>query len=146
MSFMDILLKSNSKSVEDILKHQPIIEEIKKQLTVQESIIQYVERNRKKWEIESNSKLGRVISTRRLNAIFDKVKKENGITQLDTIDESLFFTEPERKTDVVPSTERVSASSRKGKQLMQHVLFQVSEVLKKSEDENTEEVEIVLAL
>lgn len=189
MSFMDILLKSNSKSVEDILKvswkeeanemkrieflealdkgkWSNLSEEEKKDrkqwylvdrwegktrpqstgYTVQESIIQYVENNKRKWEIESNSKLGRVISTRRLNAIFDKVKKENGITQLDTIDESLFFTEPKRKTDVVPSTERVSASSRKGKQLMQHVLFQVSEVLKESEDENAEEVEIVLAL
>ena len=142
MSFMDILLKSDSTSVYDILKHQKKKVEIKKQYTVQDSIIEYLGRDdiQTKWGVASRQKLGRVISNRRLNAIFEQAKRLSDITQLDETDERLHFSEPKRDTEEVPSVERVSARSQKGKSLMQDVLLKVSKVV------GEEESKIVLAL
>ena len=84
MSFMDILLKSDSTSVYDILKHQKKKVEIKKQYTVQDSIIEYLGRDdiQTKWGVASRQKLGRVISNRRLNAIFEQAKRLSDTTQM----------------------------------------------------------------
>ena len=136
MSFMDILLKSNSVSVYDILKHQEI-EEIRKQETVQDTIFQYLERRRNSWENTTQQELGHVISNRRLTAIFNEAKQRNDKTQLDEhVDENVHYTAPKKG---MPRP-NVSASEKGGKHLMRSVLLKVSNVV------GPEESKIILVL
>lgn len=136
MSFMDILLKTDSVSVYDVLKHQEI-EEIRKQETVQDTIFQYLERRRDDWENIAQERTGHVISNRRLTAIFDEAKRRNDKTQLDEhVVENFQYTSPKKG---MPRP-KVSATKKEGKQLMRSVLHKVSEVV------GPEESKIILAL